>query len=166
MLMDTSPQPPGLLNQHALPTPVISVVPVVQPAPKHFLAAFFLSFFLGVFGADRFYLGRYGSGVVKLITFGWFGIGAIVDLALIMNGAMRDAHDRPLAGYEEYKGLAKRTVAWVTAGAVAFVLITGVLLVLALQQAISQFQSSGLTNLIGGGSSSSGGSSVDSLLSL
>ena len=40
---------------------------------KSMLTAFLLSFFLGVFGADRFYLGFYLMGVIKLLTIGGCG---------------------------------------------------------------------------------------------
>ncbi|MEM9482638.1 MAG: TM2 domain-containing protein [Cyanobacteria bacterium P01_F01_bin.116] len=44
---------------------------------------FWLLFFLGISGAHRFYLGRRFSGTLYLLTFGFFGIGQIVDLFLL-----------------------------------------------------------------------------------
>lgn len=37
----------------------------------------------GICGGQRFYARKYASGIVYLITFGWFGIGQLIDLALI-----------------------------------------------------------------------------------
>jgi TM2 domain-containing membrane protein YozV len=37
----------------------------------------------GICGIHRFYLGRYVSGILYLFTVGFFGIGQIIDLALI-----------------------------------------------------------------------------------
>lgn len=45
--------------------------------------AYALWFFLGVLGAHRFYLGRVGSGLIYLFTFGLCGFGLIYDLFVI-----------------------------------------------------------------------------------
>ncbi len=58
--------------------------------------AFVLSFLLGAFGVDRFYLGYTGLGILKLITCGGLGIWAIVDYVLIGLGQMKDAAGQPL----------------------------------------------------------------------
>lgn len=58
---------------------------------------YLLSKFLGVFGVDRFYLGSFWLGVLKLVTFGGLGIWAIVDLFLAGMGLMRDGEGKPLA---------------------------------------------------------------------
>lgn len=49
--------------------------------------AFLFAFFLGGFGADRFWLGQTGLGVVKLITCAGAGIWGLVDLFTVMNRA-------------------------------------------------------------------------------
>ena len=48
--------------------------------------AFLLSLFLGIFGADRFYLGHIATGVFKLLTLGGAGIAYVIDLMLIITG--------------------------------------------------------------------------------
>lgn len=78
---------------------------------KHFLAAFFLSFCFGVFGADRFYLGKIWTGILKLLTFGGLGIWALIDLSLIVSGSMTDKQGRNLIDAYKYRKFAKKTIA-------------------------------------------------------
>ena len=42
-----------------------------------------MSIFFGWFGVDRFIMGKVGTGLLKLITFGGFGIWWLVDIILI-----------------------------------------------------------------------------------
>lgn len=52
--------------------------------------------FVGVGGLHDFYLGRIGSGIIKLITENWFLIGTIVDIIKIANGTYRDSAGVPV----------------------------------------------------------------------
>lgn len=61
---------------------------------KSRLIALLLCAFLGYLGIHRFYIGKFGTGILWLFTGGCFGIGYIVDLVLIACGSMRDG-----AGY-------------------------------------------------------------------
>ncbi|MFJ2619117.1 TM2 domain-containing protein [Glutamicibacter sp. NPDC087344] len=70
---------------------------------KSFIATWLLSWFLGGLGIDRFYLGKVGTGILKLVTFGGLGIWALIDIILILVGAMRDKYGYRLAGYEQHK---------------------------------------------------------------
>ncbi|NOZ35910.1 MAG: TM2 domain-containing protein [Chlorobi bacterium] len=45
--------------------------------------AYLLWFFLGIVSAHRFYLGKYGSAILYLLTLQLAGIGWIVDLFLL-----------------------------------------------------------------------------------
>ncbi len=42
-----------------------------------------LSIFLGQLGIDRFMMGQVGLGILKLITFGGFGIWWLIDVIMI-----------------------------------------------------------------------------------
>jgi TM2 domain-containing membrane protein YozV len=104
-----------------------------QPAPdparqRHFLAVFFLSFMWGMFGVDRFYLGKWGTGLLKLLTAGGLGVWMVIDLALIMGGKMRDADGQPLLDYDRYKKLAFRIVLIFSIIAAIYFIMSGVLI--------------------------------------
>ncbi|MCL2680352.1 MAG: TM2 domain-containing protein [Coriobacteriia bacterium] len=70
---------------------------------KSFLATWLLSMILGSWGADRFYLGKIGTGVLKLLTAGGLGIWYIVDLVIVLAGNTTDKNGLALEGYEENK---------------------------------------------------------------
>jgi len=55
---------------------------VVVPARKSLIVGYLLWFFLGAFGAHRFYTGRWITGIVWLLTGGLLGIGWLVDAVL------------------------------------------------------------------------------------
>lgn len=54
---------------------------------RNYFTALILSALFGMFGVDRFYLGCIGTGVLKLLTFGGFGIWALIDLIRIAFGS-------------------------------------------------------------------------------
>lgn len=57
---------------------------------KRILVGFLLCFFLGVFGAHRFYAGKIGTGILQLLTLGGFGLWALVDMIILVTGNFRD----------------------------------------------------------------------------
>jgi TM2 domain-containing membrane protein YozV len=50
--------------------------------------ALILAILCGYIGVDRFYMGYVGLGILKLLTFGGFGIWYVIDIILIAIGKL------------------------------------------------------------------------------
>jgi TM2 domain-containing membrane protein YozV len=63
---------------------------------KGFVPTLLLCFLFGVGGFHRFYVGKIGSGIAMLLTFGGLGIWALIDLVKIAMGTFTDASGRAI----------------------------------------------------------------------
>ena len=91
-------------------------ITIERISPKSRLAATLLAWFLGEFGAHRFYLGKIGTAVIMLILgiLGWatvwiWGIGliflipvaiwALIDFIFAVSGSMKDKDGMPIKNW-------------------------------------------------------------------
>jgi len=66
---------------------------------KSRLAVTLLAWFLGQFGAHRFYLEKYGTAILMLLTLGGFGIWALIDFIFAVTGNMRDKEGKLITNW-------------------------------------------------------------------
>lgn len=63
-------------------------------SPKDWLVCILLCFFLGYLGFHRFYVGKVGTGILQILTFGGLGIWVLIDFIKILLGRFRDSEGR------------------------------------------------------------------------
>ena len=83
-----------------------SIAAPVSAGQRSYIVAFSLSLLLGLYGIDRFYLGYAGTGVLKFLTLGGFGIWYLVDLVMIMTNHKTAQDGTALNGYAQRRKLA------------------------------------------------------------
>lgn len=100
-----------------IPTPAPSAPPAPYPTgaspERSFIATWMFAWLLGFLGVDRFYLGKIGTGILKLLTIGGLGVWWLIDLILTLAGVQRDKEGRLLPDFEEHK-----LIAWIITAAV------------------------------------------------
>lgn len=64
---------------------------------REYVVALVLSIIVGSLGVDRFYMGKIGTGILKLITLGGLGIWWLIDLVLIATKKLIDKEGYRLA---------------------------------------------------------------------
>jgi TM2 domain-containing membrane protein YozV len=67
-------------------------------AGKSYILTGVFAIMLGFFGVDRFYLGKTGTGVAKLLTFGGCGVWWLVDIIILLAGNTTDKNGASLVG--------------------------------------------------------------------
>jgi len=108
--------------------PIAQVQNPQQPVAQHggdksYITAFLFSMFLGVLGVDRFYLGRVGTGIIKLITFGGLGVWAFVDVILVYTGKLGPKDGTGYYDKEKHKKMATVLFALYIVGNVSYIVV-------------------------------------------
>ncbi len=65
------------------------------------LVALLLCFLFGFLGVHRFYVRKFGTGILMLCTFGGLTVWTMIDLILIALGSFRDKEGRRLLKWFE-----------------------------------------------------------------
>jgi TM2 domain-containing membrane protein YozV len=68
----------------------------IHMSEKSFVATLVLSILLGGLGVHRFYVGKIGTGIVMLLTFGGLGIWTLIDVIIIAVGNFKDSNGLPI----------------------------------------------------------------------
>lgn len=80
----------GAVQQHRPAVAAMAMPAIASATDKRILPAFLLCFFVGLFGAHRFYVGKVGTAIAQIFTFGGLGIWTLIDLIMILTGSFTD----------------------------------------------------------------------------
>jgi serine/threonine protein kinase len=86
-------------------------VPQPKRKGRNYYTAVKLSAFFGIFGVDRFYLGKYVTGFLKLMTFSGLGFWWLWDLNQLLYASTKDKRGNSLLDEPEDKTPVKRQYA-------------------------------------------------------
>lgn len=72
----------------------IRVVEKLDESTKEWIICLLLCFFLGAWGAHRFYTGKIGTAILQILTLGGLGIWVLIDFVMIILGEFTDANGK------------------------------------------------------------------------
>lgn len=68
----------------------------VQKSEKGFVPTLLLAVLIGGLGVHRFYVGKIGTGILMMVTFGGFGLWVLIDIIMIATGNFKDVDGLPV----------------------------------------------------------------------
>jgi hypothetical protein len=78
------------------PTQSSSIIDDLSEQKNKWIICLILCWFLGIFGAHRFYSGHITIGIIQLLTVGGCGIWSLIDFFIIVSGNYKDAQGNPI----------------------------------------------------------------------
>jgi hypothetical protein len=79
------------------------------PSPRNYTTVLLLTIFLGFWGIHRFVVGKVGTGVLYVFTYGLFFIGWIVDIISVATGTFTDKQGRRITRVQPGQSTSKQT---------------------------------------------------------
>ena len=76
--------------------------PVARTGSKNYVVTLILASLFGYYGVDRFYLGKYFTAILKLLTWGGLGIWVLIDIYRTGNGKVTAKDGTALDEYDKY----------------------------------------------------------------
>lgn len=86
---------------------VAAIAPADKGTVKNFKTVWLISFFGGWLGLDRFYLGHIGTGVLKLLGLGWYGIWWSIDMIRLLRGKQSDKNGTLVTDSDNFMPVAR-----------------------------------------------------------
>ena len=81
------------------------------PSPRNYTTVLLLTIFLGFWGIHRFVVGKVGTGVLYVFTYGLFFIGWFVDIISVATGTFTDKQGRRITRARAGKSTTKQKMA-------------------------------------------------------
>lgn len=101
--LDVQPSTPEVQSAGSAHTAQVRNISPNSASPKSRLLLSILSLLLGWAGIHRFYVRKYGTGVLMLLTFGGFYIWWLIDTVVALAGKFRDKDGRLVMNWKSEK---------------------------------------------------------------
>jgi TM2 domain-containing membrane protein YozV len=138
--ISSPPPPPAPLPRTQSPNTPGKMRAPSKPMGKSWLTTFLFAWFLGGLGVDRFYTGRIGLGIGKLLTAGACGVWGLIDVILLLAKKYQDAQGN-------YLRPAKRNHMVIALSVVGVTILINVIVMVTMVQKIKSEISAGMNDM-------------------